>query len=185
MANQIGMIKAILGSVVATATGGTQRNLQLSDTVYSDEIISTAANGAIEIGFSDGSIMDLGRNSQALLDNDDSPQQNAQQVSRDSYVDEFQQTLLEGADPSQTSEATAAASTTQSDGNEGADIVQVFYEQQFVQPTSGFSTSAVVLTDSLENSNTIPDITLSNQQGNSQPIASDVSGGGDCKTISL
>ena len=183
MANQIGTISVIVGTVVATATDGTQRYLQVGDHVFSDEIITTAGNGAIEIEFSDGSVMDMGRYSQTRLDNDFFPQQNATQDSIDNDVAGLQQALLEGADPTQTTEPTAAGSNTQNDGNEGIEAVQVSYEQQFVEPTSGFITSGVgqdaALIEELESDNEIapiiaPEILDTDQNGNNQPIVTDV-----------
>jgi len=144
MANGIGIIKVLVGNVVATATDGSQRTLHVGDHVSSDEIIATTGNGAVEIEFFDGSILDLGRYSQVFLDNDVFPQQNVKEVSPDNDVEEFQQTLLDGADPAQASEPTAAGSNTQNDGNEGIDIVQVAYAQQVLEEvTSGFITPSV------------------------------------------
>ena len=179
MANQIGLIKAIMGTVVATAAADTQRNLQVGDHVSSDEIITTAGNGAVEIEFSDGSMMALGRNSQTLLDNDFSPQQSTTQVSVDNDVEDFQQTLLEGSDPTQAGEPTAAGSDTQNNDNEGLDIVQVSYEQQFVEPTSGFITSGVGQATLIEQPDNeiapiiAPELLGVEQSGNNQPIVSD------------
>jgi len=144
MTNGIGIIKALVGNVVATATDGSQRVLHVGDHVFSYEIITTATNGAIEIEFFDGSILDLGRYSQVFLDNDIFPQQNVKEVSSDNDVEEFQQTLLDGVDPTQASEPTSAGSNTQSDGNEGIDIVQVAYEQQSLEEViSGFITTGI------------------------------------------
>jgi hypothetical protein len=67
MATQIGIVQALIGT--ATATDGSIRNLHVGDSVYADELVSTRSGGAVEIEFSDGSVMDLGRDSQALLDN--------------------------------------------------------------------------------------------------------------------
>ena len=68
MATQIGIVKTLTGEVTATAADGSIRTLQVGDRVYANELISTGQAGALEIEFSDGSIMDLGRNSQAMLD---------------------------------------------------------------------------------------------------------------------
>lgn len=68
MANEIGVITAIIGSAMATATDGSIRYPQVGDSVFADELISTGPDGAIEIEFADGDVMDLGRSSQAMLD---------------------------------------------------------------------------------------------------------------------
>ncbi len=69
MATQIGIVKALIGTVTATSADGSTRNLQVGDSVYADELVSTGSGGAVELEFADGSVMDLGRDSQALLDN--------------------------------------------------------------------------------------------------------------------
>ncbi len=70
MATEIGVVKALIGAVTATSTDGSVRTLQVGDVVYANDLISTGAEGAIEIEFADGSVMDLGRSSQALLDSE-------------------------------------------------------------------------------------------------------------------
>lgn len=64
----IGIISTLIGTATATALDSSQRLLHVGDQVCQDEIISTGALGAVEIEFSDGSIMALGRESQAFLD---------------------------------------------------------------------------------------------------------------------
>lgn len=68
MAKDIGLVQATLGSVIAFDTEGAIRNLQVGDHVYANELISTGTDGAIEIEFADGEVMDLGRTSHVFLD---------------------------------------------------------------------------------------------------------------------
>lgn len=68
MTADIGMVQATIGSVMAFDTEGAVRNLQVGDHVYANELISTGTDGAIEIEFADGEVMDLGRLSQVFLD---------------------------------------------------------------------------------------------------------------------
>ncbi len=68
MATEIGTITALVGSATATSTDGSIRNLQVGDKVYANDLVTTGSAGAVEIEFVDGSIMDMGRNSQAVLD---------------------------------------------------------------------------------------------------------------------
>ena len=49
MATQIGIVKALIGTATATATDGTSRNLQVGDSVYADELVTTGMAGAIEL----------------------------------------------------------------------------------------------------------------------------------------
>jgi T1SS-143 domain-containing protein len=147
VATEIGMIKTLIGTAVATAADGSQRTLHAGDRVFQDEVITTDAAGAVEIEFSDGSVMTLGRGSQAVLDIDAFDPQAVAQVPTDvdSEVDALQQALLEGADPSQIGDATAAGAGTGSGGNEGSDVVQILYEAPEVTPESGFDTTGITV----------------------------------------
>lgn len=147
MATEIGMIKTLIGTAVATAADGSQRTLQTGDRVYQDEIITTGAGGAVEVEFSDGSVMTLGRNSQAVLDTDAFDPQDVAQAPADaaSDVEALQQALLDGTDPTQVGEATAAGAGTSGGGNEGTDIVQVVYEAPEVTPEAGFETTGITV----------------------------------------
>ena len=145
MATEIGIIKTLIGTAVATAADGSQRTLQAGDRVYQDEVITTGAAGAVEVEFADDSVMTLGRSSQAILDVDAfDPQDVAQALEyASSDVEALQQALLDGADPSQIGDATAAGAGTTAGGNEGTDVVQVLYEAPEVTPESGFDTTGV------------------------------------------
>jgi len=145
VATEIGIIKTLIGTAVATAADGSQRTLQAGDRVYQDEVITTGAAGAVEVEFADDSVMTLGRSSQAILDVDAfDPQDVAQALEyASSDVEALQQALLDGADPSQIGDATAAGAGTTAGGNEGTDVVQVLYEAPEVTPESGFDTTGV------------------------------------------
>ncbi|SFK11508.1 retention module-containing protein [Methylophaga sulfidovorans] len=146
MATEIGVVKALIGAVTVTSTDGSVRTLQVGDVVYANDLISTGAEGAIEIEFADGSVMDLGRSSQALLDaevfdptNTDIAD-NQQAVTDD--VDAIQQAILEGQDPTQAGQETAAGAGT-ANGNEGHDAVFVDYLNPELIPEAGFDTTGV------------------------------------------
>jgi len=144
MATEIGEIKTVIGNVVATAADGSQRNLQVGDKLFADEIITTGATAAVEIEFIDGNVMDLGRSSQAVLDSEMfDPQQVIQtQTEVQDEVAALQQALLDGTDPTQVGEATAAgANADLQNGNEGTNAVTVDYLAPEVPVTSGFETT--------------------------------------------
>ncbi len=145
MATQIGIIKALIGTVTATSADGVVRNLHVGDNVYADELVSTGTGGAVEIEFADGSVMDLGRDSQALLDNAVfNPDAIAETASTaESDVDAIQAAILAGVDPTQVTDATAAGAGTQADGNEGHQPVVIDYLAPQVTPTSGFDTTGI------------------------------------------
>jgi hypothetical protein len=67
MALQVGVINIIHGEVSAIRADGTSHSLQVGDSVYFQDCISTGSHAAIEISFADGSLMDLGRDSQVML----------------------------------------------------------------------------------------------------------------------
>jgi T1SS-143 domain-containing protein len=148
MATQIGIVKAIFGEATATAADGSIRTLQAGDKVFANELITTGPGGAIEIEFADGSVMDLGRNSQAMLDsevfdpNATAVAEGAQEDVPDD-VAAIQQALLEGEDPTEIGEATAAGAGVEG-GNEGNNTaVFVDYLNPAVTPDAGFDTVGV------------------------------------------
>ena len=143
MATEIGIIKTLIGTAVATGTNGAQRTLQAGDRIFQDEVITTGPAGAVEVEFSDGSVMTLGRNSQAVLDNETFSPQDIAQPTVDADVEALQQALLEGGDLTQIADATAASAGTSSESNEGVDIVQILHEAPEVTPDAGFETTGV------------------------------------------
>ncbi len=158
MAMEIGIITILTGTAIAVADDGSQRALHVGDKVFSNEIISTGVTaGAVEIEFADGSVMDLGRGSQVILDNEVFDPQQVIQTSEkvEDDVDVLQQALLDGLDPTQVGEATAVGSTAEFEGDGGTTTVQILHNEQRVTPTTGFvttNTAAVVapISDRLE-----------------------------------
>ncbi len=68
MATQIGIVSTLIGTATSTGADGSTRNLQVGNQVFSDDLISTGPHGAIEIKLENDTVMDMGRNSQAILD---------------------------------------------------------------------------------------------------------------------
>jgi hypothetical protein len=68
MATQIGIVTTLIGTATSTAADGSIHNLHTGDQVFSDDLISTGPQGAIEISFDNDTVVDLGRNSQTILD---------------------------------------------------------------------------------------------------------------------
>jgi len=143
MASYLGIIKTIIGNVVAIAPNGYKRTLEAGDRVFSDEIINTDSTAAVSIEFLDGSTMDIGRNDQAILDNETLSLQNSTLSPGmiESEVESIQQALLDGADPTKITAATAAGEQPATNQNEGTDAVQILHNQPTVTPTSGFDTT--------------------------------------------
>ena len=63
--SSIGTVKTIVGTVTATDASGVTRNLLVGDKVFTNDIIQTSAAGAVLIEFTNGTYIDLGRDSQA------------------------------------------------------------------------------------------------------------------------
>lgn len=161
MAAQVGVVTALLGSANSTSEIGTQRSLQLGDDVFQNELVSTGLDSAIEIEFNDGSVMDLGRCSQTVLNNEvfDLTASEAAFASADSDVEAIQQALLEGVDPSQIAEATAAGAGSGAGGNEGHQPIYIDHESKSVIVTSGFDTTGISIAfDDIEEELQLPPI---------------------------
>src|SRR5690606_16815493 len=112
------------------------------------EVISTGPSGAVEIEFADGSVMDLGRDSQALLDTavfDPAATSSVADTEGEVVPDDvaaIQQAILEGEDPTEAGEATAAGAGVE--GSEGGhEAVFVNYLNPEVTPEAGFDTIGV------------------------------------------
>ncbi|OUR64523.1 hypothetical protein A9Q79_04260 [Methylophaga sp. 42_25_T18] len=143
MATQIGTVSILIGTATATAADGTVRNLQLGDKIYADELISTGPGGAVEIEFADGTVMDLGRNSQLVLDDAVYDPNAVAEAEPAADADAIQQAILAGVDPTEITEATAAGAGAEAGGNEGSEFVTVEYLAPSVIPDSGFDTTGI------------------------------------------
>ncbi|GEM_PF-821924 len=142
MAGEIGIIKTVLGTVLAIDGAGSSRKLLTGDRVFSDELIKTAAFAVVEIEFADGSTMDLGSNSltslgeMAALASNKSNEQDPI-----NGVETLQQAIAEGADPTAIAEAPAAG--IQSSEDEGHTLVSIDYLAPEMTPDSGFETKGI------------------------------------------
>jgi len=87
--------------------------------------------------------MDLGRDSQALLDNTVFNPESLAETAVMADADAIQAAILAGVDPTQVTDATAAGAGTQVEGNEGHQPVVIDYLAPQVIPTSGFDTTGI------------------------------------------
>ncbi|OUR73295.1 hypothetical protein A9Q78_04005, partial [Methylophaga sp. 41_12_T18] len=143
MATQIGTVSILIGTATATSADGTVRTLHIGDIIYADDLISTGPSAALEITFADGSLMDLGRSSQLVLDDAVYDPNVVAEADVGTDADAIQQAILAGVDPTQVTEATAAGAGAETGGNEGSDIVQVDYLAPSIIPDSGFDTTGI------------------------------------------
>ncbi|NOQ16392.1 MAG: retention module-containing protein, partial [Methyloprofundus sp.] len=138
-----GIVKSVSGTVTAIAVDGTERILQVGDSVLPDEQVITGAAGVISIDFADGTHMDMGRNSRLTL--------NDEELGIDSTLEDIEEavndvTAMQAAvengdafDPNAL-EVTAAGGAA---GNEGSTTVDVVYTGGDVTPDSGFDTIGI------------------------------------------
>ena len=143
MATEIGIIKTVIGIATAKAVDGSQRPLQTNDIVFQNETILTGEFGAVEIQLPDGSLVDLGRNSETVLDPAALQVKASEQLAAEDEVETLQQAILDGADPTQDADPTAAGTNDQG-GNEGSTIIQVQHNAPETTPSSaGFDTTGI------------------------------------------
>ncbi|WP_166674282.1 retention module-containing protein, partial [Pseudomonas sp. JV551A1] len=108
----IAIVKSIVGQVIAISPEGTQRVLVEGDRVFAGEQIQTGPGGAVSLELADGRILDLGRDTQWSADAPDSVADlSAATAQAAPSVDELQQAIAAGADPTTALEATAAGPT--------------------------------------------------------------------------
>jgi len=147
-----GIVKSVMGDVKAIATNGEERVLQLGERILFNEQIITGDTGTIAIDFSDGTRMDLGRNSNATIDNDSLnaesiTKQSAQPlVQAEDEVAAIQQALANDPnfDPSKLdAPAAGGAPATETAGNNGHTAIQVDYLNPQMTPDNGFDTTGI------------------------------------------
>ncbi|HGN9372381.1 TPA: retention module-containing protein [Citrobacter pasteurii] len=143
MSKLLGVIKAIIGQVYVVDASGAQRPVHEGDRVYSGEDIVTGANGAVSLSLPDGKTLDIGRNSNwgdHGLQTNPTPERDAQDIAA------VQKAIADGADPTQTLDATAAGNETPvqlEGGGGGHSLVQLALTGQVVDPTAGFDTQGL------------------------------------------
>ncbi len=98
MATQIGTVSILIGTATATSADGTVRTLHIGDIIYADDLISTGPSAALEITFADGSLMDLGRSSQLVLDDAVYDPNVVAEADVGTDADAIQQAILAGVD---------------------------------------------------------------------------------------
>ncbi|MCB1752214.1 MAG: retention module-containing protein [Gammaproteobacteria bacterium] len=144
-AGAVGIVSAIFGTVKAVANSGAERILHLGDRVYANELITTDDLSGISIEFRNGGRVDLGRNSEALLDSDVYGPADADRAELATSIEAAQQAILAGADPAVILEAPAAG------GNGGDDLSSEVSPPPVLErtglqvtPESGFETEGLL-----------------------------------------
>jgi len=157
---KIGTVQFIAGVVKAISVSGQERILHVGDKVHPNEKLSTGDESSVVLVFDDGTRLDLGRNSQMILnENTVTPEKDTSQIqastsdqtqqTAQNEVDALQKALQdENFDPTKALPATAAGAGAATGGvaggaNNGHTFVVVDYLNPQMAPDSGFDTRGI------------------------------------------
>ena len=132
----IGIVLALTGTVFVVGVDGVKRVLQLGDRLFSDDTVETGDDGDVKIGFNDGSEVELGGASTAVLDAEVFDPSQLEGLTPE-QIAAIQEMILAGADPSEILAATAAGAGAMSEG--GHSFVRVDMDGE-AEPASGLET---------------------------------------------
>lgn len=142
----VGFVREVTGQATATSSEGVTRVLQVGDMVFADEVIQTDGLGSILVEFNDGSSLALGRDSQAMLDQEVIGFDTSAEPSDSSAsVDELQAAIAAGEDPSAILAAPAAGPAAAGTAPDGGGIVVTSVDRigDSTTPESGFETTGL------------------------------------------
>ena len=109
MSSVVAIVKSIVGQVIAVSPEGARRVLIEGDRLLAGEQVLTGLAGAVTLELADGRTLDLGRDTQWSADAPDSSTDlSAATAQAAPSVEELQQAIAAGADPTTELEATAA-----------------------------------------------------------------------------
>ncbi|KZN17161.1 retention module-containing protein [Pseudomonas fluorescens] len=147
MSSVVAIVKSIVGQVFAVSPEGVRRVLVEGDRLLVGDQVDTGAAGAITLELADGRTLDLGRDTQWSGSEPDSSTDLAQATAQAApSVDELQQAIAAGVDPTTALEATAAGPTAASGGGStggGHSFVALEATAARVDPTIGFPTEGL------------------------------------------
>ncbi len=143
--SSVGFVRAVTGNATATSSEGATRVLLAGDMVFADEVIQTDELGSILIEFNDGGTLALGRESQALLDNEVANfDTTVEPADVSASVEVAQTAIAAGDDPSATLEAPAAGPAGGViGGGGGTQVTEVDRIGDSTTPESGFETTGL------------------------------------------
>ncbi|OOG12588.1 hypothetical protein BMS17_10940 [Pseudomonas sp. C9] len=145
MSSVVAIVKSIVGQVFAVSPEGVRRVLIEGDRLLVGDQIDTGASGAVTLELADGRTLDLGRDTQWSGSQPDTGADLAQATAQAApSVDELQQAIVAGADPTTDLEATAAGPTAAGTGGAaggGHSFVMLDATAGRVDPTIGFPTA--------------------------------------------
>ncbi|MDD0991703.1 retention module-containing protein, partial [Pseudomonas sp. TNT2022 ID681] len=143
MSSVVAIVKSIVGQVIAVSPEGIQRVLIEGDRLFLGDQVLTGLSGAVTLELADGRTLDLGRDTQWSADTPDSSTDLSEATAQAApSVEELQQAIVAGADPTTDLEATAAGPTSAGGGAAGGSHSFVMLDETagVVDPTIGFPT---------------------------------------------
>ncbi|MBJ9978033.1 retention module-containing protein, partial [Pseudomonas sp. S30] len=146
MSTVVAIVKSIVGQVIAVSPEGIKRVLVEGDRLFAGEEVLTGPGGAVTLELADGRMLDLGRDSQWSADTPASSADLGQVTAQVApSVEELQQAIAAGADPTTDLEAPAAGPTAAGGGSVGGGHSFVLLEETagVVDPTVGFPTEGI------------------------------------------
>ncbi|KAA0983972.1 retention module-containing protein [Pseudomonas sp. ANT_J12] len=147
MSSVVAIVKSIVGQVFAVSPEGVRRVLVEGDRLLVGDQVDTGAAGAVTLELADGRTLDLGRDTQWSGSAPDSSTDLAEATAQAApSVEELQQAIAAGADPTTDLEATAAGPTAAGTGGAaggGHSFVMLDATAGRVDPTIGFPTAGI------------------------------------------
>ncbi|WP_339548009.1 retention module-containing protein, partial [Pseudomonas sp. RA_35y_Pfl2_P32] len=147
MSSVVAIVKSIVGQVFAVSPEGIRRILVEGDRLFIGDQLDTGPAGAVTLELADGRLLDLGRDSQWSGSAPDSSTDLAQATAQAApSVEELQQAIVAGADPTTELEATAAGQSAAGTGGAaggGHSFVMLDATAGRVDPTIGFPTAGI------------------------------------------
>ncbi|MEO8642131.1 retention module-containing protein, partial [Pseudomonas sp.] len=147
MSSVVAIVKSIVGQVFAVSPEGIRRVLVEGDRLFVGDQVDTGAAGAVTLELADGRTLDLGRDTQWSGSAPDSSTDLAQATAQAApSVEELQQAIVAGADPTKDLEATAAGPAAAGTGGAaggGHSFVMLDATAGRVDPTIGFPTAGI------------------------------------------
>ena len=147
MSSVVAVVKSIVGQVFVVSPEGVRRVLVEGDRLYVGDQIDTGLSGAVSLELADGRMLDLGRDTQWSASSPDSSTDLAEATAQAApSVEELQQAIAAGVDPTTALESTAAGPTAAGTGGAaggGHSFVMLDATAGRVDPTIGFPTAGI------------------------------------------
>jgi surface adhesion protein len=153
MSTVVAIVKSIVGQVVAVSPEGIRRVLIEGDRLFAGDQVLTGPGGAVTLQLADGRLLDLGRETQWSAETPASSiDLSLASAQAAPSVEELQQAIQAGADPTTDLEATAAGPTPAGgDGSVGGGHTFVILEETagVVDPSVGYPTGPLNVSEAL------------------------------------